>query len=171
MPGIIPVTRVEDGGLVAEVLWIDRFGNAQLNVDPDEIDGWGDRVRLRLSDATRVATRADAYGDLKPGQVGLVVDSYGLVSIAVDLRNRKNLGTPLSQPDLEQKFERVLQSLNTWKIHFDATLGKILPQSALDKTIGWYHASHVAISCNIQIRHAGLNQTAFLLFPQAARVL
>jgi S-adenosylmethionine hydrolase len=83
LPGILPVSRVEDGGLAAEVLWIDRFGNVQLNVDPDELDGWGDRIRLRVGDQTRTARRVTAYDDLKTGEVGLVVDSYGLVSIAV----------------------------------------------------------------------------------------
>src|SRR5947207_2552603 len=33
LPGVLPVTRVENGSLVAEVLWVDRFGNVQLNVD------------------------------------------------------------------------------------------------------------------------------------------
>jgi S-adenosylmethionine hydrolase len=84
MPGILPISREENGTLVAEVLWIDRFGNAQLNIDPDELDGWDERIRVRLSSATRTARRVDAYADLKPGEVGLVVDSYGLVSIAVD---------------------------------------------------------------------------------------
>ena len=74
---------LEGGGLAAEVLWVDRFGNAQLNVDPDELDGWGDRIRLRLADQVRSARRVTAYDDLRTGEVGLVVDSYGLVSIAV----------------------------------------------------------------------------------------
>ena len=34
--------REEDGGLlVAEVLWVDHFGNCQLNVDPDEVAALG----------------------------------------------------------------------------------------------------------------------------------
>jgi S-adenosylmethionine hydrolase len=84
LPGLLPVTRVEDGGLVGEVLWVDRYGNAQLNVDPDEIAGMGERVTLRWADQTRVARRAPHYAALGPGEVGLVVDSYGLVSIAID---------------------------------------------------------------------------------------
>ncbi|NIR36421.1 MAG: SAM-dependent chlorinase/fluorinase, partial [Actinobacteria bacterium] len=34
MPGVLPVSREENGEIVAEVLWVDRFGNCQLNVDP-----------------------------------------------------------------------------------------------------------------------------------------
>ncbi|MEY2457428.1 MAG: hypothetical protein QOJ67_3548 [Acidimicrobiaceae bacterium] len=84
LPGLLPVTREEDGWLIAEVLWVDRFGNAQLNVDPDEIAGWGARVKLRAGEQTRTATSATTYAGLKVGEVGLVVDSYGMLSVAVD---------------------------------------------------------------------------------------
>jgi S-adenosylmethionine hydrolase len=84
LPGVLPVSHEEDGWLVAEVLWVDRYGNAQLNVDPDELAGWGARVRVRAGDQTRTATTASAYADLKVGEIGLVVDSYGMLSLAVD---------------------------------------------------------------------------------------
>jgi S-adenosylmethionine hydrolase len=86
-PGMIPLTRLEDDGVVAEVLWVDRFGNAQLNVDPEEVAAFGDRVRLAWADQSRVARRAAAYGELKPGEVGLVTDSYGLLSVCLDARS------------------------------------------------------------------------------------
>ena len=85
-PGVLPVTREEDGGLVAEVLWVDRFGNAQLNVDPDEVEHLGERVGLRFNGDLRTGVRAETYGDVKVGEIGLVVDSYGLLSIVVDQR-------------------------------------------------------------------------------------
>lgn len=84
-PGILPLTRQEDDKLVSEILWVDRYGNAQLNVDPAEIEALGDRVTLRWGlDQVRTAVRALTYGALKAGEVGLVVDSYGLVSVALD---------------------------------------------------------------------------------------
>ena len=43
VPGVIPVPREEPSGLVAEVLWVDHFGNAQLNVGPDDVAGLGRR--------------------------------------------------------------------------------------------------------------------------------
>ena len=85
-PGVLPVTREEDGGLVAEVLWVDRFGNAQLNVDPDEVEHLGERVGLRFNGDLRTGVRAETYGEVKVGEIGLVVDSYGLLSIVVDQR-------------------------------------------------------------------------------------
>jgi S-adenosylmethionine hydrolase len=84
MPGILPLSRDEDGGIAAEVLWVDRYGNAQLNVDPIDIVGWGERISMRWGGETRTVKRAVTYADIGPGEIGLVVDSYGLVSIAAD---------------------------------------------------------------------------------------
>ena len=83
-PGMIPITRLEDDALVAEVLWTDRFGNLQLNVDPDEIATFGDRIELRFDNRVRTGIRHDTYAEVKSGEIGLVVDSYGLVSMAID---------------------------------------------------------------------------------------
>lgn len=87
VPGLIPVMREEDGALVCDVLWVDRFGNCQLNIDPDDVEDWGDRIGLRVDGQLRVARRADAYARIKEGEVGLVVDSYGLLTVAVDRRS------------------------------------------------------------------------------------
>jgi S-adenosyl-L-methionine hydrolase (adenosine-forming) len=83
LPGTLPVTREEHGRLIAEVLWVDRFGNVQLNVDPDDLAGFGERVTLHFHGATRAAGWADTYEGIRPGAVGLVVDAYGLVSVCV----------------------------------------------------------------------------------------
>jgi len=87
LPGVLPLTREEDGRLVGEVLWVDRFGNAQLNVDPADIEAMGDRLTIRYGDQVRTAVRVASYSALGPGQIGLVVDSYGLVSVALDRRS------------------------------------------------------------------------------------
>ena len=84
IPGVMPAARPEGDGLVAEVLWVDRFGNAQLNLGPDDVEPWGDRIRLTLDTGVRTAVRADTYAEVGPGQIGLVIDSYGLLSIVVD---------------------------------------------------------------------------------------
>jgi len=105
VPGMIPVIREEDGALVADVLWVDRFGNCQLNVDPDDLEGWGDRIRLRIGDEPRIARRVGTYGEIGSGEVGLVVDSYGLISVAVDRRSaQRELGLGSGQ---ELRLERL----------------------------------------------------------------
>ena len=83
-PGMIPLTRTEGEQLIAEVLWIDRFGNAQLNVDPDELAPFGDCCSIRVHDRTRLGRRVGAYAELAPGALGLAVDSYGLIALVVD---------------------------------------------------------------------------------------
>ena len=83
LPGVLPVPSETDDGLAAEVLWVDTYGNVQLNVGPDDIEGWGERVGLRWGDNRRTARRVDAYELLNGGDVGLVVDSYGLEAVVV----------------------------------------------------------------------------------------
>jgi S-adenosylmethionine hydrolase len=82
LPGILPVSDHEGDVLLAEVLWVDRYGNAQLNVDPDDLAT--DRHTLTAGDVVRTAVRVPSYADVPPGGVGLVVDAYGLVSLALD---------------------------------------------------------------------------------------
>lgn len=89
LPGVLPVSHIDDndGDLVAEVLWVDRYGNAQLNVDPADLDALvpaDEPVELATVAGNRVASRADTYGGVTAGAVGLVVDSYGLVSVVCD---------------------------------------------------------------------------------------
>ena len=84
-PGLLPLSETTTDGVKAEVLWVDRYGNVQLNVDPDDIAFLGDRMRVRFGETgVRTAGVVTTYGDLKAGQLGAVVDSYGLVSLAFD---------------------------------------------------------------------------------------
>ena len=95
MPGVLPISRFEEGPrgpeLVCEVLWVDHFGNCQLNVDPLEIidvAGTGGEVVVEVGAGSatpdeRIGVRVDAYDQIPPGRIGLVVDSSGLLSLAV----------------------------------------------------------------------------------------
>ena len=87
LPGIVPISRMEDGRLLADVLWVDRYGNAQLNLSIEELpaaDPTIARFGLGVGGRTRWASVATTYADIRPGEVGLVVDSYGLVSVCAD---------------------------------------------------------------------------------------
>jgi S-adenosylmethionine hydrolase len=86
-PGMIPLPREEADGVHAEVLWVDRFGNCQLNVSPDELEGRDtptDVWTVRLGDERRVVRAARSYAELGTGAVGLVLDSHGMYSLALD---------------------------------------------------------------------------------------
>jgi S-adenosylmethionine hydrolase len=87
LPGIVPLSRAEDGAIEAEVLWVDRFGNAQLNLDPDDVAAMGSPLVLRFGERSRGAARVGTYAELGPGQVGLVVDSYGLLAVSLNRRS------------------------------------------------------------------------------------
>jgi S-adenosylmethionine hydrolase len=86
-PAMVPLPREEEGRLHAEVLWVDRYGNAQLNVDPEELTPFADDVRLVMVDGARSARRVPAFADLEPGELGLVTDAYGLVAVVLDRRS------------------------------------------------------------------------------------
>jgi S-adenosylmethionine hydrolase len=95
LPGVLPVSRFEEGPagpeLICEVLWVDHFGNCQLNVDPLEIidlAAAGGEVVIQIgagsaSPDERIGVRVDAYDQIPAGRVGLVVDSSGLLSLAI----------------------------------------------------------------------------------------
>jgi S-adenosylmethionine hydrolase len=82
-PGMIPLPFTDGEAVAAQVLWVDRFGNAQLNVGPDDIEHLGDQVRLRVRETTRVAKRAGSFAELDT-ELGLVLDSYGLLAVALN---------------------------------------------------------------------------------------
>lgn len=94
VPGTVPLPREEGESLVAEVLWIDRFGNCQLNVGPDDLAGWDEHVQLRLGNpgdpagvTVRSAVRADSFAGIAGGGIGLVLDSYGMLAVCLDRRS------------------------------------------------------------------------------------
>ncbi len=85
VPGILPVSEAQDDGtLRAEVLWIDRFGNVQLNVEPDQLIDWPDTFEVRGGDENRVAQRVRTFAEIPAMSLGLLVDSYGLMAVAAN---------------------------------------------------------------------------------------
>jgi S-adenosylmethionine hydrolase len=82
-PGMIPLPFADGDAVAAQVLWVDRFGNAQLNVGPDDVAHLGDRLRLVMGERTRLARRATSYAELG-ADLGLVLDSYGLLAVSLD---------------------------------------------------------------------------------------
>jgi S-adenosylmethionine hydrolase len=83
-PGIFPISEVTDEGINAEVLWVDRYGNAQLNVDPGELDPLGEVFEVQVDGRTRSARRVHHFSEVGTGSVGLVTDSYGFVALVCD---------------------------------------------------------------------------------------
>lgn len=94
MPATIPLPREEGDEVIAEVLWVDRFGNCQLNVGPDDLPAsWSTTMSLRLPDphqhgqtVIRSALRADHFAGIGHG-IGVVLDSYGMYAVSLDRRS------------------------------------------------------------------------------------
>jgi hypothetical protein len=89
VPGLVSLPRHDEGGAIAgEVWWVDRFGNCQLNIDPDELRAHGgvpgEPVEVHIGSEVRVARWVETYADAKPSELVLLVDSYGLTSLALD---------------------------------------------------------------------------------------
>jgi hypothetical protein len=89
VPGVLGLPNVNDAGAIdAEVWWIDRFGNAQLNLGPEELVAFGAApdglVEVRMGGRAKSARWVTTYADAKPSELVLVVDSYGLCSLALD---------------------------------------------------------------------------------------
>jgi S-adenosylmethionine hydrolase len=95
LPGVVALPQSDDDTVIAQVLWVDRYGNAQLNVGPDDLpDGFGPVIDIRCSSPTdptgcvrRSASRATSYAELAGGAVGLVLDSSGLLAVSMDQRS------------------------------------------------------------------------------------
>ncbi|MEM9514303.1 MAG: SAM-dependent chlorinase/fluorinase [Actinomycetota bacterium] len=93
MPGVVPLVQADEQRVIAQVLWVDRFGNAQLNVAPDDLaDTFGERVEVHIEHptagaVTRSARQVRAFAELGGGEIGLVLDSTGLLALVLDQRS------------------------------------------------------------------------------------
>lgn len=97
-PGVLPVSTVEDDGVHGSVLWIDTYGNVQLNIDPAEVAGFGEHLRVSWDGGGRAVKRVENYASVPTGAIGLVIDSYGMISLVVD-RSSAAIELRLSEGD------------------------------------------------------------------------
>ncbi len=80
----LPQPRHREGEVDAEALWVDHFGNVQLNVTPVDADGLGPTPTVCIGETGHPARRVSAFADLAAGELGLVTDSYGQLALAYD---------------------------------------------------------------------------------------
>ncbi len=77
-----------EGRLRTEVLWVDRFGNAQLNATPDDVARLiGTVAEARTAEGAHPVRVVRSYGDIGDDEVALVVDSYGLLALSCNCRS------------------------------------------------------------------------------------
>jgi S-adenosylmethionine hydrolase len=91
-PGLVPLPQeADDGSIAGEVLWVDRFGNCQLNIAPEQLVargvGPGGFVGVTIGGEDRRAHWVGAFAEAKPSELALLVDSYGMCALAYDQRS------------------------------------------------------------------------------------
>lgn len=86
-PLLLPLAEAEGDGVRGEVWWIDRFGNAQTNLGPDDLAALGlapgDTIAVEVGATAYEVPWVTAYGDVDHGETLLHVDSHGLIALAV----------------------------------------------------------------------------------------
>jgi hypothetical protein len=91
-PGLVPLPSEADGGaILAEVLWVDRFGNCQLNIAAEQLLERGVQpggvIGIAIGGEERRAHWVETFGHAKPSELVVIVDSYGMCTLAFDQRS------------------------------------------------------------------------------------
>jgi S-adenosylmethionine hydrolase len=99
----LPEPRGEDGTLVGHALVVDRFGNVGLNVDHEDMAGTGitlgGTVEIEASGELYLATYAQTFADVRPGELLIYEDAYRTLAVAI---NRGDAAATLAlRPDAE----------------------------------------------------------------------
>lgn len=100
----LPRARAVDGILIAHVAHVDGFGNAALDATVAQLDDLcdeGAQVSVGAASGIRVARRADAFGDVAPGELLIHEDARGMVALAVNLGSAAELLGVVRDDELE----------------------------------------------------------------------
>ena len=84
----IPQPEIGHGEAQASVLYVDRYGNVQLNLDREHMElveiSPGTRVELDCKGERYYAVAARTFADARPGDILLYEDSYRNIAIAIN---------------------------------------------------------------------------------------
>ncbi|MDQ5833809.1 MAG: SAM-dependent chlorinase/fluorinase [Actinomycetota bacterium] len=99
----LPQPRSENGALIAHALVVDRFGNVGLDVDHDHTAGTGitlgGSVEIEAAGESYIATYAQTFADVRPGELIVYEDAYRTLALAINRGDAA--GTLGLQPDTE----------------------------------------------------------------------
>jgi S-adenosyl-L-methionine hydrolase (adenosine-forming) len=83
----LPLPEIGETRIRATVLYVDRYGNVQLNLSRADMDRagvvGGRRVELDLGYERYYATAASAFADARPGDIILYEDAYQNIAVAI----------------------------------------------------------------------------------------
>ena len=84
----IPQPEIDEDQARAAVLYVDRYGNVQLNLDREDMDevevSPGARIELECKGERYYAVAARTFADARPGDILLYEDSYRNIAIAIN---------------------------------------------------------------------------------------
>ncbi|HEX9774631.1 MAG TPA: SAM-dependent chlorinase/fluorinase [Actinomycetota bacterium] len=84
----LPQARVDDDHVHARVIQFDRFGNLQLNVTRQDLEGigvlLGDEVELRLVGHSLTVPWGETFSEVPQGRTLVLEDSYRFLTIAIN---------------------------------------------------------------------------------------
>ena len=100
---LIPLTEKKENEVKGEVMWIDHYGNCQTNISPEELSDLdkniGDVISLNINNQEIKTTWVSNYQEEGVNQLGIVTDSWGMISI---FSKNKNAGEILDIQDGEK---------------------------------------------------------------------
>lgn len=87
VPLLLPLPDVDGGTLTGEAWWVDRFGNVQTNLSPEDMEGVGlapgTTVSIKVARRLLQVPWVETYGDVEDRDLLLHVDSSGLMALAL----------------------------------------------------------------------------------------
>jgi len=100
----LPVPEISPERIRAAVLYVDRYGNVQLNVARDELQRAGiqpgTRIELEFQGERYYAVAARTFADARPGDIVLYEDSYRNIAVAINRGNAAEMLTARAGQDL-----------------------------------------------------------------------
>lgn len=92
---LIPLTDINEKEIKGEILFVDHFGNCQTNISPEELNDKklkiGDLLSLQVDGQELKAKWCETYKNEKIGGIGVVVDSWGMISLFLSNGNAQKL--------------------------------------------------------------------------------
>jgi S-adenosylmethionine hydrolase len=86
-PLLLPLPEIDGGLVVGEAWWVDRFGNVETNIGPDDLAAIGlapgATVTMKVGASLHSVRWVASYSEVESGETLIHVDSAGLIAIAV----------------------------------------------------------------------------------------
>jgi S-adenosyl-L-methionine hydrolase (adenosine-forming) len=106
----LPQPEFNDSVVRATVLYVDRFGNMQLNLTREDLERVdvvaGTRLELAVAGERYYATAVRTFGDARPGEIVLYEDSYRNVAVAINRGNAAEMFAARAGQPLELHVQR-----------------------------------------------------------------